>query len=515
MFRLITGKEAAAKIHSGDHLCIIGNISLLEPETVLYELEQAFLKTGAPRDLTIMFPVFIGSMENRGIDYFAHKGMVKRAIGGSFASMGPNKKFNDLIFNNEVEAYQLPMGSFYKLLQNTGAGQPGLFTKVGLDTQADPRMGGGKFNAAAKEDLVQVKELDGAEYLYYPRLKVDVSIIRGTSVDDKGNIYLEDEPTSQGILAIALAAKNNGGIVIAQVRRQVQTGSVHPKLGMVPGKLVDYVVLDERDEASVSHHEAYTYGSIRQKITPQNLPLNHRKVILRRMALELKKGFLVNLGFGIPVGLPNVAVEEDIWRDITFTIEHGPIGGLPGWDGTFAVAVNPEMILDSVNLFDLYTCGMLDMSCLGMGEADQYGNVNNHKFKNMIAGAGGFIDITYKTPNIIFGATFTAGGLKTEIVDGGLHILQEGRIRKFSSAIEGITFNAKQAWKKGQQVWYVTERAVFRLGERGLVLTEVAPGIDLQKQVLDLLDFKPEIDPNLRLMDERIFRPEAMKIELT
>lgn len=515
MATFIKGKEAAEKIKSGDSVCIIGNISMLEPETILYELEQQFLEKGTPKDLTLLFPVFIGSMENRGIDYFAHKGMVRRAIGGSYASMGPNRRFNELIFDNEVEAYHLPMGPFYKLLQNTGAGQPGLFTEVGLHTSADPRMGGGRLNEATKEDIVQVKELDGKEWLYYPRLSVNVSIIRGTSADEKGNIYLENEPTSQGILAIALAAKNNGGIVIAQVRRKVKSGTIHPKLGAVPGKLVDFVVLDERDEAEVSHHKASTYSEQKEAVEKRKLPLTHRKVILRRMLLELKKHAFVNLGFGIPAQLPALAVEESVDKDLEFTIEHGPIGGLPGWDGTFAVSVNPEMILDSTDIFDVYTCGMLDISCLGMGEMDRYGNVNNHKFKNMIAGAGGFNDITYKTPVILFGGTFTAGGLKTEISGGSIKILQEGRNQKLASSIEGITFNAQDAKRRGQTIKYITERAVFQLGEQGLVLTEIAPGIDLKRDILDQLDFEPEIAKDLVQMDKRIFEDEEMGLELT
>lgn len=510
----IKGKEAAEKIKNGDSVCVIGNISMLEPETILYEIEQQFLEKGTPRDLTLLFPVFIGSMENRGIDYFAHEGMVKRAIGGSYASMGPNRRFNDLIFENKVEAYHLPMGPFYKLLQNTGAGQPGLFTEVGLHTSADPRMGGGRLNEATKENIVQVKDLDGREWLYYPRLPVDVSIIRGTSADEKGNIYLENEPTSQGILAIALAAKNNGGIVIAQVRRKVRSGTIHPKLGAVPGKLVDFVVLDERDEAQVSHHEATTYTEQKEQIEKREMPLTHRKVILRRMLLELWENAFVNLGFGIPAQLPALAVEEGVAENLEFTIEHGPIGGLPGWDGTFAVSVNPEMILDSTNIFDVYTCGMLDISCLGMGEADRFGNVNNHKFKNMIAGAGGFNDITYKTPKILFGGTFTAGGLKTEVSGGTIKILQEGRNRKLASGIEGITFNAQDARKRGQTVKYITERAVFELGDRGLVLKEIAPGIDLKRDILDLLDFEVEIAEDLVRMDERIFKEEVMGISL-
>ena len=515
MFQFISGKEAISKIKSGDRVCFIGNLNLLEPETILYELEQSFLNLGSPRNLTVMFPVFLGSVEGRGTDYFSHEGMVKRVIGGSFAATLPNRKLNEMIFQNKVEAYNLPMGSFYSLLRSTGAGQPGLFTGVGLHTHADPRYNGGRLNEATKEDIVEVRELDGKEWLYYPRLKVDVSVIRGTSVDENGNISLEDEPTSQGIFSTALAAKNNGGIVIAQVRRKIKCGSVHPRLMMVPGRMVDYVVLDERDEAEVSKYPQSVLGGIRQPIEElQMTPLDHRKVILRRIALELRKGNLVNIGFGVTAGLPKVAVEENFLNDLQFSTEHGSIGGVPGWTGVFGVAMNPELVLDSNNVFDLYTGGMLDVTCLGMGEVDKAGNVDNHKFSNLIAGSGGFNDIIYETPKILFGGTFTAGGLKTSITDGKLVIDQEGKHKKFKTTIEGITLNASVAREKRQQILYVTERAVFELTDKGIKLKEIAPGIDCKKDILSFLDFEVEVDKDLKLMDPRIFQPEKMGITL-
>jgi len=515
MFQVLSGKEAVKKIPSGGTVCFIGNLNLLEPETILYELEQSWLATGKPGDLTILFPVFLGSASGRGTDYFSHEGMVKRVIGGSFASMLPNRKLNELIFQNKIEAYNLPMGSFYNLLKNTGAGQPGLFTGVGLHTQADPRYRGGRLNDATTEDIVEVRELDGREWLYYKRLKIDVSVIRGTSVDEKGNISLEHEPTSQGILPTAMAAKNNGGVVIAQVRRKIKSGSVHPRLVMVPGKLVDYVVFDERDEAQTSQYPDSVLGGVRQPVELETpMALTQNKVILRRMAMELKKGDLVNLGFGIPANLPAIAVEEGFLDDIQFSIEHGPVGGVPGWTGTFGVAMNPDLILESNAVFELYSGGILDVACLGMGEGDPAGNVNNHKFKNIIAGTGGFNDIIYVTPKILFAGTFTAGGLKTAIADGKLYIEQEGKYNKFNAVIEGITLNAEEARKKGQKVLYITERAVFELTERGVTLTEIAPGVDLKKHITDVLDFALDISPELKLMDARLFYPEKVGIKL-
>jgi propionate CoA-transferase len=358
---------------------------------------------------------------------------------------------------------------------------------------------------------VERKELDGQQWLYYKRLNVDVAIIRGTSVDEKGNISLEDEPTSQGIFATALAAKANGGIVIVQVRRKIKSGSVHPRLVMVPGRLVDYVVFDERDEDKISRHPKSVLGDIRQPVELKEvLPLDQRKVILRRIALELRKNNLVNLGFGIPANLPSVAVEEGILDNLVFSIEHGPIGGVPGWTGVFGVAMNPDLVLDSTSTFDLYAAGMLDVTCLGMGEVDKDGNVNNHKFKNIIAGTGGFNDIVYATPKIILAGTFSAGGLKTSIVDGKLVINQEGKYKKFNTSIEGITLNAAAARQKGQQIMYITERAVFVLGNQGVKLIETAPGIDVQSDIIEKLDFEIEIASNLKQMDERIFQPEPM-----
>jgi len=515
MFQIVSGEAAVAKIKSGDHLCIVGNLNLLEPETILYELEQSFLKSGGPRNLTVLFPVFLGSMEGRGLDYFAHEGFVRRLVGGSFASMLPNRKMNELIFNNKVEAYNLPMGSFYSLLKNSGGGQPGLFTGVGLHTFADPRHTGGRLNEITTEDIVEVVNLDGREWLHYKKLRIDVAIIRGTSVDEKGNISLENEPTTQGIFATALAAKENGGIVIAQVRRKITSGSVHPRLVMVPGKLVDFVVLDERDESQVSCYPQSVMGGVRQPVEQTEvLPLDHRKVILRRILMELKKSYLINLGFGIPANLPSVALEEGVLKDLQFCIEHGPVGGIPGWTGVFGVAMNPDMILESTMVFDLYGAGMLDISCLGMGEVDRHGNVNNHKFKNIIAGTGGFNDIVYRTPRIILAGTFTAGGLKTAIEDGKLRIQQEGKHKKFIPEVEGITLSAALAREKKQRILYVTERAVLELGDRGVRLIEYAPGVDVDRDIRGVLDFDLDISPELKEMDPRIFQNGPMGVEL-
>ena len=511
MVKFINAKEAAEKVFNGCNLFVSGNLSILEPESILYELEQRFLHDGTPNNLNLYFPVFIGSMEGRGIDYFAHKGFVKRLVGGSYASMGPNRKMNDLIFNNEVEAYNIPMGSFYKLIECTASGQPGLFTGVGLKTHADPRYTGGKLNSITKEEIVEVRELDGKEWLYYRRLNPQIAIIRGTSVDESGNISLEKEPTMQGVFDMALAAKQNKGIVIAQVRRKIKNGALHPRMVQIPSQLVDYVVLDERDESSVQNYPDSILGTSRVQLEVNgDYPLDHRKAVVRRIAFELKNNSLVNLGFGIAASLPKLAVEEGILDKVYFTTEHGSIGGAPGWTGIFAASANPQVSMDSPRMFDLYTAGLLDMTCLGMGEVDSKGNVNNHKFKNMIAGAGGFNDITFKTPTVIFAGTFTAGGLKTEIKDGRICILQEGRNTKFKRNIEGITFNADEGNKKGQHVLYITERAVFELTENGLLLKEIAPGIDLERQILNLLDFEVQIDRNLKEMDSRIFQDKKI-----
>jgi propionate CoA-transferase len=515
MAEFIRGSEAVARIKPGDHVCVIGCLNLLEPETILHELEQSFLKSGRPNNLTVMFPVAVGRLEGKGLDHLAHPGLVKRVIGGSFASVLPNRRLNSLIFENKVEAYNIPMGSFFNLLRNTGAGQPGLMTAVGLNTYADPRFDGGRLNEVTKEQIVEVKQLDGKEWLYYRRMKVDVAVIRGTSSDAAGNISLEGEPSSQGILAMAMAAKNNGGIVIAQVRRTTERGSVHPKQVLVPARLVDYVVIDERDEAVDQHYPPSVTGESRQAVErTEPAPLDEKKIIQRRALIEMAKGSLVNLGFGLPAGIPAVALEEGVVDDVCFTVEHGPIGGIPGGMGVFGVAMNPDAILDNTSVFDLYAGGALDMTCLGMGEVDQHGNVNNHKFKHIIAGSGGFTDITHVTPKIVLAGTFTAGGLKTRVENGKLQILQEGKFRKFNLSIEGVTLSASETRRKGQKVLYVTERAVFELGESGMRLVEIAPGIDLQRDILDLLEFDIEVSANLKAMDAAIFRPEKMGVRL-
>lgn len=515
MAEFIHGRDAVAKIKPGDHVCVIGCLNLLEPETILHELEQSFLRTGRPNNLTVMFPVAVGRLEGKGLDHLAHAGLVKRVMGGSFASVLPNRRLNTLIFENKVEAYNIPMGSFFNLLRNTGAGQPGLLTAVGLNTFADPRFDGGRLNAATTEQIVEIKNVDGKEWLYYPRLKVDVTVIRGTSSDAAGNISLEGEPSSQGILAMAMAAKNNGGIVIAQVRRTTERGSVHPKQVLVPARLVDYVVVDERDEAVDQHYPPSVTGESRHPVAKgEATPLDEKKIIQRRALMEMKQGFMVNLGFGLPAGIPAVAVEEGVVDDVCFTVEHGPIGGIPGGMGVFGVAMNPDLILDNTNVFDLYAGGALDMTCLGMGEVDRHGNVNNHKFKHIIAGTGGFTDITHVTPKIVLAGTFTAGGLRTEIDGGRLRILQEGKYKKFNLEIEGVTLSAREARRKAQKVLYVTERAVFELGDAGPRLIEIAPGVDLRRNILDVLDFEVEVSADLKEMDAAIFRPEPMRLRL-
>jgi propionate CoA-transferase len=290
---------------------------------------------------------------------------------------------------------------------------------------------------------------------------------------------------------------------------------VHPKQVLVPARLVDYVVIDERDEAVDQHYPPSVTGEARQPVAKgEPTPLDEKKIIQRRALMELGKGSLVNLGFGLPAGIPAVALEEGVVDDVCFTVEHGPIGGIPGGMGVFGVAMNPDAILDNTNVFDLYAGGALDMTCLGMGEVDRHGNVNNHKFKHIIAGTGGFTDITHVTPKIVLAGTFTAGGLKTEVKDGKLRILQEGQFKKFNLEIEGVTLSASEARRKGQKVLYVTERAVFELGARGPRLVEIAPGIDLQKDILDVLDFEVEVSPDRKEMSAAIFRPEPMRLRL-
>ena len=510
--KVVRLEDAIATVDDGDTVCVSGFVGIGTPECLLRGLQDRFLAHAAPKDISLLFAAAPGDGKDKGLNRLAIPGLVKRAIGGHW-SLVP--KLGAMAMNNEIEAYNLPLGCISQLYRDIASGKPGMFSKVGLHTFVDPRQSGGAINDCTKKPLVELKEINDEEWLFYHSVPVDVALIRGTTADRLGNITMEREALTLDMLPIAMAAKNSGGLVIAQVERIAAVGSLDPKQVIVPGNLVDCVVVSEPDE----HHQTYCTpyqhaftGRMRADVDHvQPMELNERKIIARRAAMELPVNGVVNLGIGMPEGVSAVANEEGIIGNITLTTEAGVFGGVPQSGLDFGAAVNANAIIQTNQQFDFYDGGGLDLACLGMAETDANGNVNVSRFKDRFAGAGGFINISQNARKVVFVGTFTAGGLKVGIADGQLKIAQEGRGRKFENAVEQITFNGRYAAEQGKEVLYVTERCVFRLTHAGLKLAEIAPGIDLQKDILDQMAFEPVID-NPKQMDARIFGDGRMKL---
>lgn len=513
MSKFMSAKEAVKLIKDGDSIAVSGNGGgIMEPDALFEALEDRFLDEGSPGNLTLTHSAGIGDKDRGGISRFAHEGMVKRVVGGHW---GWSPKMQQMANDNKIEAYNLPQGIIALQYREIAAKRVGVVTQTGLKTFVDPRVSGGKLNDVTKEDLVELVTMDGQEWLRYKTYPVTVALIRGSIGDEEGNISLAYEPAYLEALAIAQAVHNCGGIVICQVKYAAKAGSLDPKNVRIPGILVDAVVVHPGQMQTIEgEYDPALTGDVRMLVESMvPMPLDQRKVVARRAAMELSKGSVINLGFGMPDGVARVAAEEGIEGYVKMTIEQGIIGGVPAGGAIFGVAYNSESMIDGPSQFDFYSGGGLDMTCLGLAQADSHGNVNVSRFGPTIAGCGGFIDISQTAKKCVFCGTFTAGGLKTEIKDGKLEILQEGKHKKFLKDVEHITFSGDYARETGQSVLYVTERAVFEMTEEGLVLKEIAPGMNLEKDILGQMDFVPLMPREPQLMDKRIFMTDPMGLD--
>ncbi|MFV0338762.1 MAG: acyl CoA:acetate/3-ketoacid CoA transferase [Chthoniobacterales bacterium] len=503
--KLRTADEAVSEIADGSTLVTGGFVGAAHPEALTAALERRFLNSQKPLNLTLVYAAGQGDGVKRGLNHLAHEGLVSRVIGGHWG-LAPG--MGKLAIENKIEAWNFPQGVMCHLMRDIAAGKPGTLTHIGLDTFVDPIHEGGKINSRTTGDLVERIEIAGRTWLLYRSFPIQVGLIRATAADSRGNLSMSEEVISGEVLAIAQAVRNSGGLLIAQVKH-LREEPTPPHQVEVPGILVDRIVHAEGDE----HDQTFATKVNRAFISPPDsmasafspLPPGPRRIIASRAAEEIRPDDIANLGIGMPEGIASVAAERGLLDRFTLTIESGPIGGAPAGGLDFGASFHPDAIVDQPAQFDFYDGGGLDFAALGAAQIDRQGNVNVSRFGNRIAGAGGFINITQTAKRIVFCGTFTTGGLEVAFEQGSLRILNEGKNKKFVEAVQQITFSGPLAVDSGRPVLYVTERAVFRLTREGLELIEVAPGIDLETQLLAHMDFRPIIR-NIRPMELHHFQ---------
>ncbi len=531
--KVMSAEAAAGLIKDGDCLTVSGTVMFMLPTKVLQALEVRFLTEGHPRDITWFDPFPTGLP---GIEPLSHEGFLKRVIGGWYT---PHPALREMILSNKVEAYMYPLGSLSFICQQLAAGRNGFLTQVGLETYLDPRQTGGRLNDITKEELVSLVHLDGAEYLWYKAFPITAALIRATTADEDGNLSLEEEFLTMNVLYQAMAARRYGGRVIAQVKRVVPAGSIHPRMVAVPGLLVDAIVVDEHqrvDEGQPdrdwlhqtdqvarppipvlvsSDAEVWKAWLVEGRLDPKALddpyPLSADKIIARRAAFEFKPGDVVNIGAGLPArNISPVTIEEDFGREVELTAEGGVIGGIVNGSGFNS---NVKFYFDTPGIFSFYQAGLINTTYLGMLQFDRQGNVNLLRYGDILVGPGGSMDIAHSARKIVFCGTFDAGGLQVRADDGKLAVVQEGKTLRAVDKVQAVCFNGPKMHREGKEVLYVTERAVFRLTVQGPVLCEVAPGVDIERDVIGRMGFRPVIAPDLKTMDGRIFRKEPMGLK--